>query len=64
MVKAMAIAVASQWLFQLPVAWLLARAVFNTADGIWWSFAVTNIAAAIATAIMLKLSPLNVERER
>jgi putative MATE family efflux protein len=43
---AMAIALISQFVLQLPLAYVLARHIGLQAAGLWWSFPIANIAAA------------------
>lgn len=47
MLGAMIIAMVSQWMIQFPLAYVLARHTRLGADGLWWSFPVTNIAVAL-----------------
>jgi putative MATE family efflux protein len=46
MIPAMAIGLASQWLLQLPLAYILSRHTGLGVDGLWWSTPLANIAAA------------------
>jgi putative MATE family efflux protein len=46
MIPAMAIGLASQWLLQLPLAYVLSRHTELGVDGLWWSTPLANIAAA------------------
>ena len=50
MVAAMLLAVISQCVFQLPVAYALSTMTALHIDGLWWSFPITNIGTAIAAA--------------
>lgn len=50
MVVAMLLAVISQCVFQLPVAYALSTMTALHIDGLWWSFPITNIGTAIAAA--------------
>ncbi len=53
--QSMIISLVMQWGFQLPCAWLLAFATPAGAQGVWWSYAVANLAAsAIAIGWFLK----------
>lgn len=47
MMSAMVIALVSQWMIQFPLAYVLAKHTELGANGIWWSFPVTNIAVAL-----------------
>jgi putative MATE family efflux protein len=51
--SAMSLAFFSQWLVQLPVAYILANYLHLQERGIWWSFPIANIAGAIAAVIWL-----------
>src|SRR5262249_16011085 len=50
MIPAMAIGLISQWLLQLPLAYILSRPGFVGEDGLWWSMPVANICAATLAA--------------
>ncbi len=53
--QSMIISLVMQWGFQLPCAWLLAFATPAGAQGVWWSYAVANLAAsAIAGGWFIK----------
>jgi putative MATE family efflux protein len=55
MIPAMTIGLVSQWLLQLPLAFILSRPALLGENGLWWSLPVTNIgAAAMAAAWFLK----------
>jgi putative MATE family efflux protein len=55
MIPAMTIGLVSQWLLQLPLAYILSRPSVLGEDGLWWSIPVTNICAAtLAAAWFLK----------
>jgi putative MATE family efflux protein len=45
--QSMSISIATQWLFQMPSAWILALATPLGLLGIWWSYPIANAAAAI-----------------
>lgn len=45
--QAMVIGLASQWLIQFPLAYVLSRHTQLQADGVWWSFPVSNLVAAL-----------------
>jgi putative MATE family efflux protein len=47
MLSAMVIAMVSQWMIQFPLAYVLAKHTSLHADGLWWSFPVTNIVVAL-----------------
>jgi Na+-driven multidrug efflux pump len=47
MLSAMVIAMVSQWMIQFPLAYVLAKHTHLHADGLWWSFPVTNIVVAL-----------------
>lgn len=53
--QSMSISLVMQWGFQLPAAWLLAFMTSAAVRGVWWSYAVANVAAtAIAVGWFLK----------
>jgi putative MATE family efflux protein len=47
MIPAMTIGLASQWLLQLPLAYLLSRHTSLGVTGLWWSVPLANIIAAM-----------------
>jgi Na+-driven multidrug efflux pump len=47
MIMAMVIALIAQWMIQFPLAYVLSKHTTLGAEGLWWSFPVTNIAVAI-----------------
>jgi len=47
MLMSMVIAMVSQWMVQFPLAYVLARHTPLQADGLWWSFPVTNVLVAL-----------------
>jgi Na+-driven multidrug efflux pump len=50
MIPAMVISLISQWVLQIPLAYVLSRHLGMGVDGIWWSTPVANVVtAAIAT---------------
>jgi putative MATE family efflux protein len=49
MLMAMVIAMVSQWMVQFPLAYVLAKHTALHAQGLWWSFPVTNIVVAIVS---------------
>ena len=48
MLAAMVLALVSQWFLQFPMAYALSRPHVLGVPGLWWSFPITNITAAIA----------------
>lgn len=49
MLIAMSIAMVSQWMVQFPLAYVLSKHTALHAQGLWWSFTVTNIVVAIVS---------------
>jgi Na+-driven multidrug efflux pump len=49
MLMAMVIAMVSQWLVQFPLAYVLAKHSGLAAQGLWWSFPVTNVIVALVS---------------
>jgi MATE family, multidrug efflux pump len=49
MLNAMVIALVSQFVLQFPLAYILSRHTSLQAAGLWWSFPIANIAAAIVS---------------
>lgn len=49
MLMAMVIAMVSQWMIQFPMAYVLAKHTTLGADGLWWSFPITNIVVALVS---------------
>ncbi|HVJ42406.1 MAG TPA: MATE family efflux transporter [Dongiaceae bacterium] len=49
MLIAMVIALVSQWMVQFPMAYVLSKHTVLMAQGLWWSFPVTNIVVAIVS---------------
>lgn len=47
MLIAMIIAMVSQWMIQFPLAYVLSKHTTLDAQGLWWSFPVTNVAVAL-----------------
>jgi putative MATE family efflux protein len=45
--QSMTISIATQWLFQMPSAWIIAMATPLGILGVWWSYPIANGAAAI-----------------
>jgi Na+-driven multidrug efflux pump len=51
MMTTMVLTLVSQWVLQFPLAYTLSKHTTLGADGLWWSFAITNVLAALATAV-------------
>jgi putative MATE family efflux protein len=51
MLPAMAIGLASQWLIQLPLAYVLSRHTALGLNGLWWSMPSANVAAAVLASL-------------
>jgi Na+-driven multidrug efflux pump len=49
MLVAMVIAIVSQFVFQFPLAYVLSKHSGLQAAGLWWSFPIANIAAALVS---------------
>jgi len=49
MVTTMVITLISQWVIQLPLAYILSRYTTLGINGLWWAFPVTNIITAFIT---------------
>ena len=49
MLMAMVIALVSQFMIQFPLAYVLSKHTALHADGLWWSFPVTNIMVALVS---------------
>jgi putative MATE family efflux protein len=49
MLVAMVIALVSQFVLQFPLAYILAKHTSLQASGLWWSFPITTIAAAVVS---------------
>ena len=49
MLMAMVVALVSQWVIQFPLAYVLSKHTVLHADGLWWSFPVTNILVALVS---------------
>lgn len=54
MMTTMIIALVSQWVLQLPMAYILSKYTTLGTNGIWWSFAITNITVALITIILYR----------
>jgi Na+-driven multidrug efflux pump len=48
-VAPMVLAIVSLWVLQFPLAYVLSKHTRLGPDGIWWSFAVSNVLAATVT---------------
>jgi putative MATE family efflux protein len=48
---AMLIAIVSQWVFQVPLAFVLSKGSALHDAGLWWSFPITNVATAIVSVL-------------
>lgn len=51
MLMSMVIAMVSQWMVQFPLAYVLAKHTPLQADGLWWSFPVTNVLVALVCIV-------------
>lgn len=49
MLNAMVLALVSQWMVQFPLAYILSKHTYLAAEGIWWSFPITNIIVALVS---------------
>lgn len=49
MVTTMTLALVSQWVIQIPIAFALSKYTALGATGIWWSFTITNVSIALIT---------------
>lgn len=47
MVTTMTLTLASQWVIQFPLAYILSKHTSLAANGIWWAFPVTNVITAL-----------------
>ena len=47
----MVLSLISQWVLQLPLAYLLSGHTSLGIDGIWWAFPATNIITAVITIV-------------
>ncbi|WP_223302786.1 MATE family efflux transporter [Halotalea alkalilenta] len=50
-VVTMNLALVSQWVIQLPLAWFLSREAAFGVDGLWWAFPLTNLLMAAITML-------------
>lgn len=51
MVVTMVITLISQWILQLPLAYILSRYTSLGIVGFWWAFPITNILTALGTVV-------------
>jgi putative MATE family efflux protein len=49
MLMSMVIAMVSQWMIQFPLAYVLGKHTSLQAEGLWWSFPVTNVLVALVS---------------
>jgi Na+-driven multidrug efflux pump len=74
MIPVMVIGLVSQWVLQIPLAYVLSKHTAMGADGLWWSTPVANVAtAAIAglwfargtwkTRRLIAQTPIKVQQE-
>jgi len=49
---AMTISVVSLWVLQIPLAYILSKYTSLGADGLWWAFPITNVAAGIVAYLV------------
>jgi putative MATE family efflux protein len=52
MVTTMIISLISQWIFQLPIAYVLSKYTSLGIDGLWWSFPISNVLMAIVSMLI------------
>lgn len=50
----MSLTIISQWVIQLPIAYLLSRHTSLGLQGIWWSFAITNVITALISWLIFR----------
>jgi len=55
--QSMILSIVMQWVFQMPSAYLLALATPLGLTGIWWSYAISNIATAILCLLWFRFGP-------
>ncbi len=55
--QSMTISLVMQWAFQLPTAWILAFMTPVGVLGVWWSYAVANLASTLITIAWFKAGP-------
>ena len=52
MMTAMVLTLVSQWVFQFPLAYILAMHTALHVDGLWWAFPISNLLIVIITVIV------------
>lgn len=52
MVTTMVISLISQWIFQLPIAYILSQHTSFGINGLWWSFPISNVLMAIVSGLI------------
>ena len=50
----MTLALISQWLVQIPLAWGLSHYTSLGISGLWWAFPITNLLMAAITIILFE----------
>jgi Na+-driven multidrug efflux pump len=55
--QSMTISLVMQWGFQLPAAWALAFLTSAGVAGVWWSYAIANVATAIIAIAWFRYGP-------
>jgi Na+-driven multidrug efflux pump len=53
--QAMALSLASRWLFRIPVAWLLAYHLTFEANGLWWAMAFSGVVTFVIGVFWFRL---------
>ena len=53
--QAMALSLASRWLFRIPVAWLLAYYLTFEANGLWWAMAFSGVVTFLIGVFWFRL---------
>ncbi|HEY8950593.1 MAG TPA: MATE family efflux transporter [Rhizomicrobium sp.] len=62
MLAAMTTGLISQWVLQLPIAFLLSKHTGLGADGLWWALPVSNIATAVIAGGLFLWGPWRTRR--
>lgn len=62
MLAAMATSLVSQWILQLPLAYLLSKHTALGADGLWWALPVSNVATALMAGALFLWGPWKTRR--
>lgn len=57
MLAAMATSLVSQWILQLPLAYLLSKHTGLGADGLWWALPLSNVATAFMAGALFLWGP-------